>query len=146
MEKIVHKELSYKIVGMLYKTHKELGIYRNEKQYGDYFEDLLKEGKINYFREFKFFEDENKKARCICDFVVEDKIIIEFKAKNFITKEDYYQTKRYLITLNFQLGILVNFRQNRLAPKRVLNKEFLRIDNTNNTNLNSNATNENSKN
>lgn len=135
MDKIVHKELSYRIVGMLYKTHGELGIYRNEKQYGDYFENLLKEEKINYLREFKFFDDKEKEARCICDFVIEDKIIVEFKAKNFITKEDYYQTKRYLVTLGFQLGLLVNFRQNRLAPKRVLNKEFL-SNNSNNLKIN----------
>ena len=125
IDKIVQKELSYKIVGLLFKTHKDLGIYKNEKQYCDYFEGLLKKEKINYNREFKFLEDEEKRARCICDFIIEYKIILEFKAKNFITKEDYYQMKRYLTSLYLQLGIIVNFRQKRLAPKRVLNKEFL---------------------
>jgi len=62
-------------------------------------------------------------VRCICDFIIDDKIIIEFKAKNFITKEDYYQAKRYLVTLNLELAIIVNFRQYRLSPKRVLNSK-----------------------
>lgn len=126
MEKILHKDLSYKITGLLFKTHKDLGHFRNEKQYGDYFEKLLGEENIKYAREYKFDDQQygNGKVRCVCDFVIDDKIIIEFKAKNFITKEDYYQTKRYLVTLNLELAIIVNFRQNRLAPKRVLNSEY----------------------
>jgi GxxExxY protein len=126
MEKIIYKELSYKITGLLFKTHQELGIYRNEKQYADYFEKLLAENNIQYAREFKFKDSKNGigNIRCICDFIIEDKVILEFKAKNFITKEDYYQTKRYLVTLNKKLGIIVNFRQTRLAPKRVLNKDY----------------------
>ncbi|MFH1428040.1 MAG: GxxExxY protein, partial [Patescibacteria group bacterium] len=50
--------------------------------------------------------------------------ILEFKTKDFITKEDYFQVKRYLITLNLKLALLVNFRQKRLVPKRILNKEY----------------------
>ena len=128
MSKVAHKELSYKITGLLFKTHKELGRFRNEKQYADYFEKLLIEEKIKYVREYKFEDHQygQSKVRCICDFIIEDKVIIEFKAKNYITKEDYYQTKRYLVTLNLQLAILVNFRQYRLSPKRVLNSNFLK--------------------
>ncbi|MDD5290514.1 MAG: GxxExxY protein [Patescibacteria group bacterium] len=128
MEKVAHKELSYKITGLLFKTHKELDRFRNEKQYADYFEELLKQAGIKYVREYKFEDQQygQGRVRCICDFIIDDKVILEFKAKNFITKEDYYQTKRYLITLNLQLAIIVNFRQVRLAPKRVLNSNFLK--------------------
>ena len=123
---MVHKQLSFVITGILFKTHRELGISRNEKQYGDFFEGLLKKENINYKREFRFNDKfENGDMRCICDFVIDDKIILEFKVKDFITKEDYYQLKRYLESLEMQLGILVNFRQNRLSPKRVLNAKFL---------------------
>ncbi len=127
MEKIIFKELSYNIIGLLFKTHKELGKFRNEKQYADYFEKLLKDSEIHYVREYRFDDQQygKEKVRCICDFIVDKKIILEFKAKNFITKEDYYQVKRYLITLNLELGILVNFRQVRLSPKRILNSEHL---------------------
>lgn len=120
--------MSYKIVGLLYETNKELGIYRNEKQYADFFEKLLKREEIKYVREYRFKDEklEIEKIRCICDFIIDDKIILEFKTRNFITKEDYYQVKRYLVSLNYQLGILVNFRQNRLSPKRVLNSEYLK--------------------
>jgi len=121
MTEIIHKELSYIIVGLLFKTHKELGMCRNEKQYGDYFEKLLQEKKIKYVREYKISDIQTDKIRCICDFFIDDKIIVEFKTKDFITKEDYYQVKRYLESMNLRLGILVNFRTKRLAPKRILN-------------------------
>ena len=53
-DKVIYKELSYKINGLLFKAHKDLGRYRNEKQYADYFEQLLKDIRIEYIREFKF--------------------------------------------------------------------------------------------
>ena len=136
-EKVIHKELSYKITGLLFKTHKELGKYRNEKQYSDYFEELLKQGKIDYIREHRFEDNQCGKgnARCICDFVIEDKIILEFKTKDFISKENYYQAKRYLVTLNLKLAIIVNFRQPRLSPKRVLNGQYYDNPNLHNPNL-----------
>lgn len=122
-DKVVYKELSYKINGLLFKVHKDLGRYRNEKQYGDYFEQLLKDEKIKYVREFKFTDNKfgQEKVRCVCDFIIESKVIIEFKAKDHITKEDYYQVKRYLLTLDLKLAIIINFRQPRIVPKRILN-------------------------
>jgi hypothetical protein len=126
MEGIIYKDLSYKINGLFFTVHKELGYSRNEKQYGDYFEELLKKGEIKYCREYRFEDNQygNGTVRCVCDFIIDDKIIIEFKAKDFITKEDYYQAKRYLATLNLKLAIIVNFRQYRLYPKRVLNSVY----------------------
>ncbi|MDO8609211.1 MAG: GxxExxY protein [bacterium] len=55
------------------------------------------------------------------DFLIENKILIEVKAKRIISKEDYYQTRRYLSSLNIKLGILVNFRSDYIHPKRILN-------------------------
>ncbi len=126
LEKIIYKDLSYKITGWLFKTHQQLGRYKNEKQYGDYLEQLFKDEQLNYAREYKLIEPvlSNKIIRCKVDFLIDDKIILELKAKPFITREDYYQTKRYLNTLNLKLAILVNFRQYRLAPKRILNSNY----------------------
>lgn len=126
MEKIVYKELSYKINGLLFETHRELGVYRTEKQYSDYFEGLLNKNEIKHIREYRFEDVQygKERTRCVCDFIIDNKIILEFKTKNYLTKEDYYQSKRYLVTLNLKLAVLVNFRQHRLAPKRVLNKDF----------------------
>ena len=125
---IFYPRLSYTINGLFYKVHNQLGRFRNEKQYADAFEELLKESKIKYTRERSLplsFKGEQPR-RNIPDFIIEDKVIVDLKAKRLITKEDYYQMRRYLASYKKELGILVNFRQTSLAPKRVLNTELLK--------------------
>ena len=58
-KKIIHKELSYKLVGLFFEIHNALGRFCKEKQYGDALEELLKskghnirERKKYQFREF----------------------------------------------------------------------------------------------
>jgi len=125
MEKVILPKLSYKICGFCYQIHNDLGRFRNEKQYADAMEQLLKENNIKYAREeflSPSFEGEGNRNKP--DFTIEDKIIIDFKAKNFITKDDYFQMKRYLASKNIKLGLIINFHQKFLAPKRVLNSEI----------------------
>jgi GxxExxY protein len=124
-EGLIYKELSYEVCGLLFKTQNFLGRYRSEKEYGDFFEKLLIENKIRYAREnrFKNAVEEIKQARNICDFVIEDKIVVELKAVRILDNECYFQVKRYLAAGNYKLGLLVNFRQQYLSPKRVINNQ-----------------------
>lgn len=118
---IIYPELSYKIVGILYAVHNELGRFRSEKQYGDAIERYLKEFGIPYEREKVLpvdFPGEHR-GRNKVDFVIADKILLEIKAKRFITKEDYFQAKRYLSASKKRLAILVNFRSRYLSPRRI---------------------------
>jgi len=82
----------------------------------------LKKSGLKYEREKnlpKLFEGE-KVNRNRIDFLIEDKIILELKCKRTVEKSDYYQLKRYLIVLNKKLGLLVNFRDKHIKPKRIL--------------------------
>ncbi|MBI1888783.1 MAG: GxxExxY protein [Candidatus Spechtbacteria bacterium] len=122
-EKVLYPDLSYSVCGMCFKVHNELGQFRSEKQYGDAMESLLKRNCINFIREAKLpksFEDE-KEGRNVVDFIIDDKIILELKAKSIVTKDDYYQVMRYLTSTNKQLAILVNFRRKTVQPKRIVN-------------------------
>lgn len=123
--KVIFPELSYKICGLCFYVHNKLGRYRNEKQYADLLEVLLKKNKINFVREkpLPTSFDGEKDRRNIPDFVIENKIILDLKAKSIVTKEDYFQMKRYLTSYRKKLGIIVNFRQKYLRPKRIINKE-----------------------
>jgi len=123
-EKILFKELSYRINGILFKVRKNLGRYKNEKQYCDAIEELFKEEGIKYVRE-KIVENpvEGKRYRSKIDFLIEDAIILEIKAKSFITSEDYFQVRRYLSDLNLKLGIIANMRQYNVLPKRIINSD-----------------------
>lgn len=55
-----------------------------------------------------------------CDFIVDDKIILEAKTMKMLTKDDYYQVQRYLQAANIKLGILANFSAPYLTPKRII--------------------------
>ncbi|HYV33970.1 MAG TPA: GxxExxY protein [Candidatus Limnocylindria bacterium] len=112
-------DITYKVNGILIEVYKELGSYAREKQYADLVEHKLKARGIAYKREVKIGDSGN-----IVDFIIEDKIILELKAKPFLIKEHFDQVKRYLYQTNLQLGILVNFRTNYLNPKRVLSENF----------------------
>ncbi len=120
---IIYKELSYIINGLLFQVHNDLGRYCNEKQVCDKIEFYLKTNKLQYKREFilppSFVGEKDGRNRI--DFLIDDKIILEIKCKRFLVKDDYFQTQRYLHALNKKLGILVNFRDERLKPRRVLN-------------------------
>lgn len=123
MRDIIYSEISYKINGVLFSVHNELGQFCNEKQYCDLIEEHLKSAGILYEREKILpvsFEGELK-GRNKVDFLIDDKIILELKAKKFLERDDYYQIKRYLSATNKKLGILVNFRRKFITPKRVLN-------------------------
>ena len=126
-EKIVEKELSYKLTGIFFNVQKELGRFCREKQYGDALEKKFTEEKINFKRESPI-EIANRKSN-FADFIIENKVLLELKTKNFIDKEDYYQTQRYLDNANLHLGIIINFQQEHLKPKRVVNPKFQSIKN-----------------
>lgn len=125
MGKIIYSDLSYLINGILFKVHNELGRFRNEQEYGDFIENNFKNSDIKYEREKILpisFEGE-KIGRNKVDFLIENTIILEIKAKRIIERNDYYQIKRYLSALNKKLGILVNFQDKYLHIKRVLNSQ-----------------------
>ena len=125
-QEILYPELSCQITGLCFKTHNGLGRFAKEKQHCDRLEQLLKEGNLKYEREVRVeFKSSNPSNNPIggniVDFIIEDLIIIECKAKRFITKGDYYQLQRYLNAKKLKLGLIVNFRDRYLKPKRIIN-------------------------
>ena len=116
---LIYPDLSYKITGICFAVHNEIGRYAREKRYGDAIEEKLKTNGILYKRELSIGKTGN-----IIDFLIEDKIILELKAKRIITKEDYFQTQRYLSELSIKLGLLVNFRNQYIKPKRIIRAEY----------------------
>lgn len=116
---ILYPELSYKITGLCLQVKKELGRFAKEKQYCDSLEEKLKENKIKHTREFTIKGTGNR-----IDFIIDDCILLEIKARPYVTKEDYFQTQRYLHVLKLKLGMIVNFQAVYVKPYRVINHEI----------------------
>jgi len=121
--KIIYPELSYTLCGLFYKIHNKIGRFGREKIYADALEIELKENKIPFKRELGINIDYcgNNISAGRYDFFVDGKIIIEIKVKPFTNKDDYYQLLRYLKAKNIKLGLLVNFRNKYIKPKRIAN-------------------------
>ena len=113
---LLYADLSYKIMGLCFKVQKELGRFAKEKQYCDRLEQKFIENNYKYRREFNVSGTGNR-----TDFIVEDCILLEAKAKPYIVKDDYYQTQRYLKVLQLKLGVMVNFQAIYLKQHRVIN-------------------------
>lgn len=122
-EKIIYKDLSYKIVGVLFRVHSELGNRYQEKYYQRAVEIELKKEKIPYKKELKIdlaYQGETI-GKYFLDFLVENKIALELKAVPRLKSNDFKQSFAYLKATGLKLGIIANFRTEKLTFKRVLN-------------------------
>lgn len=125
MAVLVYPELSYKIVGILFEVHNKLGGWYQEKYYQRAVEIALKQNKLSFEKEIAVdlaFNNE-KIGKYFLDFLIEDKVILELKAKPQLAKEEFRQVMSYLKSKRLKLGILANFRSERLIYKRILNPE-----------------------
>jgi GxxExxY protein len=114
-EQVLYAELSYTIVGACFDVHNEVGRFAREKQYADRLEERFKLRNLKYEREFPLASSGN-----IVDFHIEEKIILELKTVRFLTRDYYQQIQNYLQQARIDLGLLVNFSDVFLRPRRIL--------------------------
>lgn len=121
--KIIYKDLSYKIVGILFKVHGELGNRYQEKYYQRAVKIELEKQGFEYKREKMVNLEYNgeKIGKYFIDFIIEDKIVLELKAVPKLRRIDFKQIFAYLKATDLKLGIIANFRPEQLTFKRILN-------------------------
>lgn len=125
MAELVYPELSYKIVGVLFEVHSKLGGEYQEKHYQKAIETILRKEGLPFQKEIKVdlsLEGE-RIGTYFLDFLIENKIILELKAKPQFTPEDFRQVLVYLKTAKLKLAILANFRGKKMVYKRILNSK-----------------------
>ena len=119
----LYQEDTYKIIGCCMEVHKILGKGFNEVVYKDALEIEFKKNKIPYKREVGYkipYKEFILPHYYSADFVVSEKIILEAKAIESITRSNIKQTLNYLATSKLKLGLLVNFGEDSLVYKRII--------------------------
>jgi GxxExxY protein len=122
MSKIIYPEESYKIMGILFDVHNNLGGGFSEIVYKDALEYEFKINNIPYSREKEYFvnyKDIVLKHKFYADFVVFDKIILEIKSCSAIIDPHIAQCINYLKVSDNKLAILANFEKTILNYKRI---------------------------
>lgn len=121
-EKIIYKELSYKIVGLAINVRKELGYGFLEKVYENALMILLEENGIKARQQvpIKVYFHGRVVGDYIADILVEECIILELKAQDKIHDMHKAQTLNYLRATGLKLSILLNFGKNRLEAERLV--------------------------
>jgi len=123
MGKAIYPELSYDLVGIVFKVFNDLGYGYQEKTYQKAIALELKNKEVK-FQEQLYSEleyDKEKIAHFYLDFLIEEKIVLELKVGKDFHKRDFEQILSYLKTKKLKLGILVIFTPKGVKYKRILN-------------------------
>lgn len=110
-QKLLYEKDSYLIRGACFDLYKELGCGHKESVYQKGLSHLL-EGKGLIVEREKIIPVQINGKRLgnyTPDFVINDSILVELKAKSHTTIQDKKQFWHYLKATNYKLGFLINF-------------------------------------
>lgn len=118
----LYKDLTYKIIGVLYEVHRELGAVHKEIVYHKAVAIELDNRKIP-FTEEKSIDVKYKGKRIGVyrpDFIIDDKVILEIKVAPVITKAMQDQVYYYVKGTGYKLVLLANFGTSKVGIKRLI--------------------------
>ena len=121
-DRIVYRELSFRVVGCAMQVHKRLGPGFPEAVYERALEIEFKKQGVSYERQKRFvvkYGDESV-GDFRADFVVENKIVLELKAVPVLPRVFLRQLHSYLQVSGLRLGMLMNFGRERLEYHRIV--------------------------
>jgi GxxExxY protein len=118
---LIKKNLTASIIGAVLEVHSILGNGFLEAVYQDALAIEFEKRKIPYEREKQIqiqYKGITLSKTYIADFVCFDEIIVELKALSSTTKEHDSQILNYLKASNCKIGLLLNFGESSLKPRR----------------------------
>ena len=125
MADLIHKEISKPILRIFYDVYNELGYGFLEKVYQNamYFELKSQGYKVEAQKQIKVFFKNQLVGEFYADLLIEDTIIVELKACEYLISSHVAQLMNYLKSTQIEVGLLLNFGE---TP------EFKRLVYTNN--------------
>jgi len=122
-QNIIYKSESYKIIGVCFEVHNQLGAGFLEIVYKDAIEYEFRKAGIPYEREKEYvvnYKSTELPHKFFADFVVFDKIILEVKGISSLPEEFTARCINYLKVSENRLALLVNFGELKLNYKRIV--------------------------
>ena len=123
VDKVIYKELSYRLVGLLFDVYNELGYGYKEIVYERAVEAHLIARQIQYIRQASYnIQVQNRiVGRGLMDFIIDNKIVLELKRGKYFSRHNINQVNQYLKLTNYKLGIIANFTPTGVKFLRILN-------------------------
>jgi GxxExxY protein len=123
-DQIIHKELSYEVVGCVFDVHNDVGPVLREECYQKAMEIRLTEKNISFRAKPRTRSEFVYRGEIADvfepDLVIADRIILEFKHQtDGFAPENLSQLISYLKFWNLNLGMLVNFALNSATIERI---------------------------
>ena len=121
-EKIVYKDLSYKIIELAFEVHNELGCGYLEKVYENALMMLLEREKIPARQQAPtdvYFQGKVI-GQYFADILVDNKLILELKTVDNINNIHKAQVLNYLRATGIKLGLIMNFGKTRFEYQRLV--------------------------
>ncbi len=120
----LEKELSYKMIGCFFRVANQYGTGHRENLYDRAFQEELDKEKLMYVSKPRIpiysLTTGKKIGTFIPDYLIENKIVVELKARPFLREEEKRQLLEYLKISPYEIGYLINFGENSLKPKRFI--------------------------
>lgn len=121
---ILYKQQCYKIIGCCMEVHNELGPGLLEAVYQEALAIEFINKRIPFEKEKELiisYKGQVLNKKYYADFLCYNKIIVELKAVTELNDVHFAQTLNYLKITNLRLGLLVNFGEESLEYKRIIN-------------------------
>ncbi len=106
---LIHKDITYRVIGACMEVHRELGHGFLEVVYKDALQHELTTLGIPFAREKRYevlYKEIVLPRFYVADFIIENKIILEIKAQSFLVNADYKQVINYLAVSQCPCGFL----------------------------------------
>jgi GxxExxY protein len=111
MSSILHKELTSSIIKIFYDVYNELGYGFLERVYQNALFFELKENgfKVEAQKKIKVYYKEIEVGEYVADIIVNDLVILELKAQEYMVEANEFQLINYLKATDCEVGLLLNF-------------------------------------
>jgi GxxExxY protein len=129
MSDYIEKELTNKIIKAFYKVYNELGFGFLEKVYENALRfELTRNGfQVDAQQKINVYYEDHIVGEFIPDLIVNDIIILELKASEFLVEENELQLINYLKATNKEIGLLLNFGKKPEIRRKIFTNDRKKI-------------------